>query len=131
MGNLIQSKTYGYNDFNQVISQNIIFDSFGDYFYEQLKYTTAAVTSFQLMFRKVQLYQLRQMWSTSFGTATGDLNVQRGAVLTLDNNFFIVPFDPMANSDYVPDPANNYVGLMSIAGTTGATNWVSLYTPST
>lgn len=97
---------------------------------ETLKYTTTTVTKFQLMFRKVDLYQLKQGWSNSFGTTTGDLDTLRGNVLTLDNNYNIVPFNPMANSDYVPIAGNNYVGLINVATSTGAVAWVNVYTPS-
>jgi len=82
------------------------------------------------MFRKVELFQLKQVWSNSFGTSTGDLDTLRGSVLTIDNNFNIVPFNPMANSDYVPNAANNYIGLINVATSTGAVSWVNVYTPS-
>jgi hypothetical protein len=34
LGALIQAKTYGYNDFNMITGRAIVFDSYGDFFYE-------------------------------------------------------------------------------------------------
>ena len=63
------------------------------------------------MFRKVQLYGLRQIWNMEFGTETGDLSTQRGSKLSLDDAYYIVPFDPNSNSDYAPTGlTGNYVG---------------------
>ena len=54
------------------------------------------------------------MWALTFGTATGSLIANRGAKLSLDDSYYIVPFDPNSNTDYKPIPANSYVGLMSL-----------------
>ena len=50
--------------------------------------------------------------------------------MSLDDSYYIIPFNPSANSDYVPNPANNYVGLMNIETDNGAAYWVMTYTPT-
>jgi hypothetical protein len=46
------SKTYGYGDFSTIRSKSIVFDSFGDYFYEGLLYQTVADPKWKIMMRK-------------------------------------------------------------------------------
>jgi len=46
MGNLIQARTYGYGNFESIMSKSIILSSNGEYFMESLKYTTPTVTKF-------------------------------------------------------------------------------------
>ncbi len=93
---------------------NIDFDSFGDYFYETLIYKKLATSKGMFMFRKMQLYGLRQIWNVEFGTETGDLSTSRGSKLSLDDAYYLVPFDPSLNSDYAPTGlTGNYVGKNS------------------
>jgi hypothetical protein len=131
LGNLIQAKTYGYNDFTFIQSRHLVFDSYGDNFYETLLYQTAAISSKRFLFRKVQLYQLRQLWTMTMGTSTGDLETSRGARVSTDDSYFFVPYDPNANNDYRPDITKKYVGLMSITTDTGTMYWHNVYTPAT
>ena len=51
----------------------ISFDSFGDYFYETLYFKRIPTSKQIFMFRKVQLFGLRQVWNTEFGTEVGDI----------------------------------------------------------
>ena len=83
------------------------------------------------LIRKVELYQLKQMWSMSFGTNTGNMVTSRGAKVTLDDGYYIIPFDPSSNSDYRPVPTNSYVGIMSIQNDVGLAFWVNVYMPTT
>lgn len=129
-GNLIMAKTYGYNDFTSISGSHIVFESGGEYFYETLTYKSTSSAK-QLLFRKVQHWQLNQVWNMTLGTDAGDLTTTRGARLTVDDSFFIVPFDPNANINYKPNPARHYAGLMSLSADTGLVNWMQVYVPST
>lgn len=128
---MIQAKTYGYNDFSLIRGRSIVFDSFGDYFYEVGKFQTNADPKFKLLFRRVEIYQLKQIWTMTFGTSTGDLAISKGTRLSPDDAYLFVPFDPSSNSDYRPVPTNNYVGLMSVQTDVGISYWVNVYTPTT
>jgi len=113
-GALVFAKTYGYDNFVTITGANINFDSFGDYFYETLAYKKTTTSKINFMFRKVQLYGLRQIWNVEFGTETGDLFTFRGSRLSLDDAYYLVPFDPSANSDYAPTGlTGNFAGKKS------------------
>jgi hypothetical protein len=63
----------------------------------------------------------------TLGTSAGSLSTKRGARLSVDDSFFIVPFDPNANSNYKPSATKSYVGLTSISADTGQVYWMRLY----
>jgi hypothetical protein len=62
------------------------------------------------------------------GTATGDLDINRGAKVSTDDSYYFVPYDPNSNTDYLPNVANQYIGLISILTDTGITYWNNAYT---
>lgn len=66
----------------------------------------------------------------TLGTSTGDLETSRGAKVSTDDSYYFVPYDPNGNTDYVPNVANQYVGLISILTDTGVTYWNNVYTLS-
>jgi hypothetical protein len=68
----------------------------------------------------------------TIGTSAGNLDFYRGARMSTDDSYWLIPFDPVNNVDYKGTPnTNSYVGLISIVTDTGATNFVNVYTPAT
>lgn len=67
----------------------------------------------------------------TMGTTTGSLDTSRGAKVSTDDSYYFVPYDPNGNTDYLPNVANSYVGLMSLITDTGVMYWNNVYTLST
>jgi len=56
------------------------------------------------------------------------LIASRGAAMSTDDSFWLIPFNPNQNPDYTPVLGQIYVGLLSIVTDTGIVNWVNVYT---
>jgi hypothetical protein len=89
----------------------------------------------KFLFRKVQLFMLKQIESVSFGsgtTLTSSIGGAKGARVSSDDSYYIVPFQPLSNTDYKgANTALNYIGVITLATDVLQTTRVSLYNPAT